>query len=100
MSFAEMAGIDAVLIQLDPLTMNQRRHIADLAARHRLPAIYENRSYALDDGLISYGPNNRENFHLGASYTDRILRGARPRDLPVEQPSRLELVINLNAAKA
>jgi putative ABC transport system substrate-binding protein len=98
--FAAMAGSEAVLVQFDAMTDSLHRQIAELAARYRLPAIYDNRGYVVDGGLISYGADVRENWRRGASYVDRILRGARPKDLPVDQASRFELVINLNAAKA
>jgi len=98
--FAAAAGIDAVLVQWDVLTSTHFQQIAELAIRYRLPTIYDNRIYVLAGGLISYGANYRENWRRGASYVDRILRGARPKDLPVEQPTKFELVINLKAAKA
>jgi putative ABC transport system substrate-binding protein len=71
-----------------------------LAARHRLPAIYETRLFPESGGLLSYGPHAQERFARMAVYVDRILRGARPGDLPIEQPSKFELVINLKTAKA
>ena len=71
-----------------------------MAARYRLPAIYDNREYVVDGGLISYGADFREILRRSATYMDRILRGARPQDLPVEQPSKFDLVVNLKTAKA
>jgi putative ABC transport system substrate-binding protein len=90
----------AVMILPDPQHLIARKRIAELAARHRLPAIYANRDYAEAGGLMSYGPDTSELYHRAAVYVDRILRGARPADLPVEQPTRFELVVNLRAARA
>jgi putative tryptophan/tyrosine transport system substrate-binding protein len=98
--FAVAAGSEAVLVQFDSLTITHARQIAELAARYRLPAIYDNRTYVVAGGLISYGADVRANFRRGTWYVDRILRGAQPKDLPVDQASRFELVLNLNAAKA
>jgi putative tryptophan/tyrosine transport system substrate-binding protein len=98
--FAASAGSDAVLVQFDLLTLNHRPQIAELAVRYRLPSIYDNRLYVVDGGLISYGADFREILRRAATYMDRILRGARPQDLPVEQTSKFNLVINLKAAKA
>jgi putative ABC transport system substrate-binding protein len=77
-----------------------RKLIVDLAAKNRLPATYGRREYVDSGGLISYGLNFRENFRRAAYYVDRILRGAKPGDLPVEQPTKFELVVNLKTAKA
>jgi putative ABC transport system substrate-binding protein len=71
-----------------------------LAATARIPAIYEHRGFAEAGGLMSYGPNHQAIFRLLAEYVDKILRGANPGDLPVEQPTGVELVINLKTAKA
>ncbi len=79
---------------------SQRARIVDLAAKDRLPAIYEHREFVETGGLISYGPNFRDLFRRAAAYMDKILKGAKPADLPVEQPTRFELVINLKTAKA
>ena len=98
--FMAMAGSDALLVQFDWLTYNHRQQIAELALSYRLPTVYDNRLYVVAGGLISYGADVRENWRRGATYVDRILRGARPTDLPVEQASRFELVINLKTAKA
>ena len=94
------AGGDAVLVQYDNLTRYRRPPIAELAARYRLPAIYDNRDYVVDGRLISYGADIRRVLRRSATYINRILRGARPQDLPVEQPSKFNLVINLKTAKA
>jgi putative ABC transport system substrate-binding protein len=74
--------------------------IIALAARHQLPAVYYERYFAAAGGLISYGPDNIELFRLAAGYVDRILRGEKPADLPVQLPTKYELVLNLKAAKA
>jgi putative ABC transport system substrate-binding protein len=74
--------------------------IAQLAASHRLPAVYGSRVTADDGGLMSYGPNNRDSYRYAAVFVDKILKGAKPGDLPVEQPRKFELVINLKTAKA
>jgi putative ABC transport system substrate-binding protein len=77
-----------------------RELILSLAARHRLPAVYPYRFYVTAGGLISYGPNLVTQYRLAASYVDRIFRGERPADLPVQAPTRYELAINLKSAKA
>jgi putative ABC transport system substrate-binding protein len=82
------------------VTWTHRRQIMNLAARHRLPAIYWHRTYALDGGLMAYGEDEREVPRRLATYVDKVLRGAKPADLPVEGPGKFELVINLKTAKA
>jgi putative ABC transport system substrate-binding protein len=77
-----------------------RNLIIALAARHRLPAIYSLRYWATDGGLISYGPNSVDPYRRAAGYIDRILKGEKPADLPVQAPTKYELVINLKTAKA
>ena len=84
----------------DFLFVAEKQRIIALAAERRLPTIYGSRTLVLEGGLISYGPDLRENFGRGATYIDSILKGARPSDLPVYQPSRIELVLNLKTAKA
>ena len=74
--------------------------IIDFAARRRLPVMYSAREFVDAGGLLSYGPNLRALFHRGGYYMDRILRGAKPGDFPIEQPTKFELVINLKTAKA
>jgi putative tryptophan/tyrosine transport system substrate-binding protein len=83
-----------------PLTNNNARLIVALAARHRLPATYPFRSFAAEGGLISYGPDPIDAHRQAASYVDRILKGEKPVDLPVQAPTKFELVINLKTAKA
>ena len=77
-----------------------RERLANLAAKRRLPAMYSDRAYTEAGGLMSYGPDIRDNFRRSASYVDKILRGAKPADLPVEQPVKFEIVVNLRTAKA
>jgi putative ABC transport system substrate-binding protein len=79
---------------------NERRRLVDLAAKNRLPAVYPVREFADDGGLIAYGANVADLFRRAATYVDKILKGAKPADLPVEQPTKFELVINLKTAKA
>ena len=83
-----------------PLIVNYRRQIADLAVKNRLPAMYDDREFVEAGGLMSYGANLEDLYRRAATYVDKILKGARPADLPVEQPTRFELVINLKTAKA
>jgi len=83
-----------------PLFTSNRDLVIALAARYGVPAIYQNRDYALDGGLISYGASQPEAFRLGARYVGQILKGAKPADRPVQQSTKLDLVINLKTAKA
>ena len=89
----------AVLVLADPMTFVHRRRLADLAVRHRLPVMGGLREYAEAGSLMSYWADQRELVRKAASYVDRILKGARPDDLPIEQPTRYELVVNLNTAR-
>ena len=91
---------DAIIIGSDPYFYNERQRLAALAARHTVPAIYELREFATAGGLISYGPNLPGMYSQAAGYVGRILAGAKPADLPVQQPIRFELVINLKTMKA
>lgn len=94
----ERAG--ALTVLADPMFLSQRRRIADLAAKSRLPATFNWRQYAEAGGLIAYGPNLADQWRRVATFVDKILKGAKPADLPVEQPTRFELVINLRTTKA
>jgi putative ABC transport system substrate-binding protein len=80
--------------------ISHRKSIIKLAAQHRLPAIYPIRIFAIDGGLISYGPDTTDQFRRAASYVDRILKGEKPADLPVQAPTKYELIVNLKTAKA
>lgn len=91
---------EAVAILADPIFVRERGRIAALAARGRLPSVGGIREYAEAGGLVAYGPNFYELYREAAAYVDRILKGARPGDLPVEQPTKFELVINLQTAGA
>jgi putative ABC transport system substrate-binding protein len=84
----------------DQTTVTYRKPIIAAAARHSLPAVYGRREFVVDGGLISYGVDLAENYRSATGYADRILRGGKPGDLPVQQPTRFELVINLKTAKA
>jgi putative ABC transport system substrate-binding protein len=100
-AFATMmnARSQALLVLPSPLSNTEGRRIATLAARNRLPSISWNRSFVEAGGLMSYGSNLVENWKRGAVYTDRILKGANPGELPIEQPTTFELVINLKTAR-
>jgi putative ABC transport system substrate-binding protein len=97
---AKVAGAGALAILEDPLTFSQRSEIAALAAQLRLPAVYGYREFAEAGGLMSYGTDHEEQWRRGAEIVDLILKGAKPADIPVEQPTKFEFVINLKAAKA
>jgi len=90
---------DALLVVLDAFTFVQRKQILEFAAKHRLPAMYELREFVEEGGLMTYGTSFPAWYERTAYYVDRILKGAKPRDLPVEQPTKFELVINLKTAK-
>ena len=90
---------NALIVIFNPLLDRYAKHIADLAIRNRLPSIYERREYVEDGGLMSYSSNDADNFRRAATYVDKILKGAKPADLPIEQPKKFEFVINLKTAK-
>ena len=102
-AFANMvrARAGAIIIQNTFLFSSQHmRRLADLAIKHHLPAMYPFRNFADAGGLIAYGPNLADLSRRAATYVDKILKGAKPADLPIEQPTKFELVINLKTAKA
>ena len=92
--------VGAVIVAPDPFLVNQARQIVESAARIRLPAMYPFRPFVEAGGLMCYGQNIYENYRLAATYIDRIFKGARPSELPVEQPTQLEFVVNSKAAAA
>ena len=94
----ERAG--ALLVLSDAVSMQERKRIADLAAKNRLPTMYPWKEGVEAGGLMAFGANPSDSFRRAAAYVDKILKGAKPGDLPVEQPTRFELVINLKTAKA
>jgi putative tryptophan/tyrosine transport system substrate-binding protein len=91
---------DALVVLSDSFATFHRARIAELAAEHRLPVLYGHRQYVEAGGLMSYGPSLFDVYRRAAAYVDKILKGTRPADLPVEQPTKYELVINLKTAKA
>ena len=101
-AFAAMtaARAGAVLVLADPLYLTERRRIAELAIKHRLPSVTARDAMAEAGILMSYGASNAEDFRGGAVYVDKILRGAKPADLPVQQASTFDLIVNLKTAKA
>jgi putative ABC transport system substrate-binding protein len=100
-AFAELkrARAQALIVMSDPMTVGQRKRIAELAASHRLPAIYALREFVEAGGLSSYATSLVDQYRRAARYVDRILKGAKPADLPLEQPTAFELVINMKTAK-
>jgi putative ABC transport system substrate-binding protein len=101
-AFATMANehVDAFIVMPSPMLFGEHRHIVELAENNRLPAMYQAREFVDAGGLMSYGANLDDLFRRCATYVDKILKGAKPADLPVERPTTFELVINLKAAKA
>jgi putative ABC transport system substrate-binding protein len=90
----------ALLVMSSSFFSRRRREIVDLAVKHRIAALYEHPQYAEAGGLMSYGANTDDMLRSSAVYIDKILRGAKPGDLPSEQPTKFELIINLKSAKA
>jgi len=95
-----LRGIDGLLHADTPLFTTHRARLVEAVARRRLPAIYSLRGYVDVGALMSYGPDHPDLYRRAATYVDKILKGAKPADLPVEQPTKFELVINKRAAKA
>jgi putative ABC transport system substrate-binding protein len=90
---------DAVLVLQSFVFTSQRKQIAELAVKSQLPAIYDRREFVEDGGLMTYGVNSTDLFRRAATYVDKVLKGTKPADLPVEQPKKFEFIINLKAAK-
>jgi len=91
---------DALIVLADPILVAQRQKISDLAIKQKLPSVYQFREHAISGGFVSYEPSLPDLNRLAAVYVDKILRGAKPTDLPVEQPTRFEFIVNLKTAKA
>ena len=98
-AFAQSAN-GGLILTASPSSAVHHDLVITLAARYKLPAVYDNRLFAAAGGLISYGPNFVDQFRRAAGYVDRILKGEKPADLPVQAPNKYELVINLKTAKA
>ena len=93
-------GTRALIVQVSPLTVEHQQEIIALAAKHKLPAMYEIRTSVEVGGLMSYGPELAGMYRRAATFVDKILKGAKPADLPVEQPTKFELILNQKTAKA
>jgi putative ABC transport system substrate-binding protein len=93
-------GARAVLVFADGMFFINRRTLAELALKNRLPSMFQNTEHVEAGGLMSYAPSSADNYRRAAGYVDKILKGAKPADLPIEQPTKFELVINLKTAKA
>jgi len=96
---AKSGGVEALIVISNPLSNTYRARIVELAAKNRLPGIYPSPDFVEDGGLMSYGADALDNWRRAATYVDKILKGAKPATLPVEQPKKFEFIINLKAAK-
>jgi putative ABC transport system substrate-binding protein len=94
------AQVDALFVADDPMFLTSRTRLLELAARSRLSTMFAHRDFVPAGGFMSYGPNLSERFRLAATYVDKVLKGAKPADLPVDQAAKLEFVINLKTAKS
>jgi putative ABC transport system substrate-binding protein len=97
---ASRSAADAIVVGSDTLMQTNQMLVVDLAAAHRLPAMYTFRDFVETGGLVSYGVSLPDLYRRAAGYVDRILKGGKPADLPIEQPSKFDLIINAKAAKA
>jgi putative tryptophan/tyrosine transport system substrate-binding protein len=100
LSSSDLTGSDALVVLPDAMFWNHRATIIAVAKAAHLPAIYPEREYADDGGLIAYGPNIPDSFRRAAGYVDRILRGAKPGDLPIDEPAKFDFIVNLQTARA
>jgi putative ABC transport system substrate-binding protein len=91
--------VHALIVQISPVFMDHRTRIVELAAKRRIPVMYEDKMFPDAGGLMSYGPNHEDLYRRAAYFVDKILKGTKPAELPVEQPTHLDFVINLKAAK-
>jgi len=91
--------VAGLLVLTDAMFLGQRKRIVELAAKSRLPALYSQREFVDAGGLVSYGPSLRDMYHHAATHVDKILKGTKPSDIPIEQPTKFELFINLKAAQ-
>lgn len=96
----ESQRADALICWGDPVLLREKRRIVEFATRHKLPAIYQFSDFVAIGGLMSYGPSLKDLYRRAATYVDKILNGAKPADLPVEQPTKFDLVLNLKAAES
>ncbi|HEX2227719.1 MAG TPA: ABC transporter substrate-binding protein [Candidatus Binatia bacterium] len=96
---AKKTGADAVLMLSSPVTISHRKEVTAAAVKARMPAIYARPEFVQDGGLMTYSASINALFHRAATYVDKILKGAKPAELPVEQPTKFELIVNLKAAK-
>jgi putative tryptophan/tyrosine transport system substrate-binding protein len=96
----DRVAVHALILLTDPILFSQRKQTVDLANRNRLPAVYFFQEFAEEGGLMSYGPSDVDLYRRATAYVDRILKGTRPSDLPFQQPTKFDLVINLKTAKA
>jgi putative tryptophan/tyrosine transport system substrate-binding protein len=94
------AAAQALIVLTDPILFSQRKRTVDLAGKYKLPAVYFFQGFVEEGGLMSYGPSDTDLFRRAAGYVDRILKGVKPSELPVEQPTKFDLYINLSTAKA
>jgi len=97
---AKAGRAEGLVIEPDAMFWNERARIVGLAAKYRMPAIYPEREYVDDGGLLAYGPNIPDLFRRAATYVGKVLKGAKPGDLPIDQPTRFELIVNLKTADA
>ena len=99
-AFAETNNrVDAVLVIISPFVTLHSKRIVDLALKHRLPGMYPTRQFVEESGLMAYGPLISDLYYRAATYVDKILKGSKPADLPIEQPTKFEFIINLKTAK-